>query len=174
MSVLRHYRAEQARRTSEKTGRPLEPATVLDSRRLLMTFLRWAAEEEYPVDPRILKLKAPKVPLKEPTVYHIAHVRQVLAACDPRLPQEELAVRILVGSGVRASELCGLAVRAPDGLADLMLDSLVRGRVELRVRWDGGAKGMNLGGCRSPPASRLRSSDTGLAIGGRRIYRRYL
>jgi integrase len=45
-----------------------------------------------------------------------------------------------VGSGVRASELCGLALLAPDGLSDLDLDSLERGRVELRVRWDGGAK----------------------------------
>jgi integrase len=30
---------------------------------------------------------------------------------------------------------------APDGLSDLVLDSIERGRVELRVRWDGGAKG---------------------------------
>jgi integrase len=30
---------------------------------------------------------------------------------------------------------------APDGLSDLVLDSLERGRVELRVRWDGGANG---------------------------------
>ena len=46
-----------------------------------------------------------------------------------------------MGSGVRNSEVCGLAVDGPDGLSDLMLDSLNRGRVELRVRWDGGAKG---------------------------------
>jgi hypothetical protein len=39
----------------------------------------------------------------------------------------------VVGSGVRESEVCGLAVRGPDGLSDLMLDSLTRGRVELRV-----------------------------------------
>jgi integrase/recombinase XerD len=32
-------------------------------------------------------------------------------------------------------------VRGPDGLPDLMLDSLDHGRVELRVRWDAGAKG---------------------------------
>jgi integrase len=48
---------------------------------------------------------------------------------------------MLVGGGVRAAQLCGLAVRGPDGLPDLMLDSLDRGRVELRVRWDAGAKG---------------------------------
>ncbi len=50
-------------------------------------------------------------------------------------------MRLLVGSGVRISELAGLAVRAPDGLGDLMLDLLERGRAELRVRWDAGAKG---------------------------------
>jgi integrase len=32
-------------------------------------------------------------------------------------------------------------VTAPDGLSDLMMDSMQRGRVELYVRWDGGAKG---------------------------------
>ena len=122
--------------------RPCMTRTLHDSHRLLATFLRWAEAEGYPVDPRILKLKAPKVPLKEPTVYHIASLRRVLAVCSSEFPQEELAVRILIGSGVRASELCGLAVQGPDGLPDVMLDSLVRGRVELRVRWDGGAKGL--------------------------------
>src|SRR2546428_6258655 len=73
------------------------------------------------------RLKAPRVPLKEATVFHIARLRDVLAACNAERPQEELIVRILVGSGVRAAELCGLAVRGPDGLPDLMLDSLDRG-----------------------------------------------
>jgi integrase len=68
-------------------------------------------------------------------------VREILAACNPRVPQEELAVRILLGSGVREFELCGLALVGPDGMSDLMLGSVVRGRIELRVRWDGGAKG---------------------------------
>ena len=73
------------------------------------------------------------------TVYHVAQVRQVLAACQT--PSEDLAVRILVGSGLRMSELCGLALRAPDGLSDLMIDSLDRGHAELRIRADAGAKG---------------------------------
>src|SRR5919198_3477176 len=81
------------------------------------------------------------MPEKEPTVYHIAELRAILAACKGTPPAEELAVRILVGAGVRASELCGLAVVGPDGLPDVMTDSLSRGRVELRVRWDAGAKG---------------------------------
>jgi integrase len=81
------------------------------------------------------------VPDKEPTVYHIAQVRKVLAACNAAVPTEDLVVRILVGSGLRRAEICGLAVLGPDGLSDVMTDSLGRGRVELRVRWDAGAKG---------------------------------
>ena len=42
---------------------------------------------------------------------------------------------------MRCAELVGLCVAGPDGLPDLMLDSVDRGRVELRVRWDAGAKG---------------------------------
>lgn len=73
--------------------------------------------------------------------YHIAQVRKVLAACSPDVPTEDLMVRLLVGSGIRRAEVCGLAATASDGLPDLMEDSMQRGRVELRVRWDAGAKG---------------------------------
>lgn len=140
VDLVREYRVWVAQRPTNR-GRLPEPATLNDLHRLLMTFLRWAEDEGYAVDPRMRRLKAPRVPLKEATVFHIAQLRDVLAACNPERPQEELIVRMLVGSGVRAAELCGLAVRGPDGLPDLMLDSLDRGRVELRVRWDAGAKG---------------------------------
>jgi hypothetical protein len=40
---------------------------------------------------------------------------------------------------VRISELCGIAIKAPDGLPDLMLDSVERGR--------GGAAGSLGWGC---------------------------
>src|SRR5260370_38203083 len=105
-----------------------------------MTVLRGAEAEGYAFDTRMRRLKAPCVPLKEATVFHIAQLREVLAACNAERAQEELIIRMLVGSGVRAAEPCGLAVRAPDGLSDLMLDSLDRGRVELRVTWDAGAQ----------------------------------
>jgi integrase len=64
------------------------------------------------------------------------------AVCNPHQPQEALAVRILIGSGLRRAELCGLCVEAPDGLSDLLLDSLDRGVAEIRVRPEAGAKGM--------------------------------
>jgi integrase len=140
IGTVRSYRAREATRIG-KHGRQLRPHTVLDSHKTLLTFLRWCRTEGYEFDPRILELKRPKVPKPEADVYHMSQLKAVLAACNRRVPQEELAVRILVGSGVRASELCGLALVGPDGLSDVMTDSLARGRVELRVRWDGGAKG---------------------------------
>ena len=140
VDLVREYRVWLATTPTTRGGLP-QPATLNDLHRLLMTFLRWAEDEGYAVDPRLRRLKAPKVPMKEATVFHIAQLRSILAACLQERPQEELIVRMLVGSGVRAAELCGLAVRGPDGLPDLMLDSLDRGRVELRVRWDAGAKG---------------------------------
>jgi integrase len=140
IGTMRAYRAELTTRIS-KNGRRLRPHSVFDSHRALLTFLRWARTEGYEFDSRVLELPRPKVPRPEADVYHMTQLRAVLAACNPSVPQEELSVRILVGSGLRASELCGLALVGPDGLSDIMLDSLARGRVELRVRWDGGAKG---------------------------------
>jgi integrase len=137
---VRTYRAFLATKLG-KWGRPLAPKTILESHRAVLCFLRWARREGYAVDARILELAAPRVPDKEPTVYHIAQVRKILAACNAKVPTEDLVVRILVGSGLRREELCGLAVVGPDGLSDVMTDSLSSGRVELRVRWNAGAKG---------------------------------
>jgi integrase/recombinase XerD len=134
------YRAQEAARIG-KHGRKLRPHTVQDAHKALFTFLRWARSRKYELDPDILELKRPRVPKPEADVYHMSQLRKILSACNRQVPQEELMVRILVGSGVRASELRGLALTGPDGLSDVMTDSLTRGRVELRVRWDAGAKG---------------------------------
>lgn len=136
--LLRRYRAELAQRLG-RHGRPLQPESLHASHRALRVFLRWAEAEGFAIDPRTLRLPAPRLPAKEMGVFHIEQIRRIRAACEH--PVEDLAVRILVGAGLRMGELCGLALRAPDGLPDLMTDSIQRGRVELRVRWDAGAKG---------------------------------
>jgi integrase len=99
VSRLRVYRAQLATRPGRRHGQPLQPKTILESHRAILCFLRWARREGYHVDGRILELTAPRVPDKEPTVYHIAQLRKVLAACNPAVPTEDLVVRILVGSG---------------------------------------------------------------------------
>ncbi|HEX6548169.1 MAG TPA: hypothetical protein VF134_05455 [Candidatus Dormibacteraeota bacterium] len=109
--TLRRFRAELAV-TPHRFGGQLQPSTLPCSHRAIRAFL---------------------------SVYHVAQLRKMLSACSS--PVEETALRILIGSGVRLSELFGLAVKGPDGLLDLMIDSLDRGHAELRVRWDAGAKG---------------------------------
>lgn len=135
---LRGFRAHMAARP-RPDGKPLQPETLHASHRALHTLFAWAERDGYTVDRRLLRLPAPRHPRKEATLYHLTQLRTILGAC--RRPEETIAVRILVGSGVRISELSGLAVQAPDGLPDLMLDSMERGRPELRICWDAGAKG---------------------------------
>lgn len=137
---VRCFRAELATRMG-KYRRPLAPKTILEYHRAILCFPRWARREGYSVDQRILDLTPPRVPDKEPTVYHIAQVKKLFAACNPAVPTEDLVIRILVGSGLRREELCGLCVVGQDGLSDVMTDSWGHGRVELRVRWNAGAKG---------------------------------
>ncbi len=96
VDLVREYRVGMAQRPTNR-GRPPESATLNDLHRRLMTFLRWAEDEGYAVDTRMRRLKAPQVPLKEATVFHIAQLRDVFAACDPERPQEELIVRIAGG-----------------------------------------------------------------------------
>jgi integrase len=131
--AMRAYRLHLATRAG-KHGRRLSSHTVLHSHTSILSFMRWADAEGYDIDVRILDLPRPKVSEPEPDVFHMDQLRSVLEACNPALPQEALAVRILVGSGLRASELCGLAVAAPDGMSDVLMDRLPDG-VELRVRW---------------------------------------
>lgn len=138
---VNHLRAFRAFMTERRRpdGQPLQAATLHASHRAIHTFLAWAELDGYGVDGRMLRLPPPRRPHKEATVFHVTQLRAILTAC--KRPEETLAVRVLVGSGLRISELSGLAVRGPDGLSDVMLDSLERGRAELRVRWDAGAKG---------------------------------
>ena len=110
--VVRQYRADLAARPGLR-GKPIQPETLSGSDRALRTFFRWASAEGYPVAPRILALPKVRVPWKEPTLFHVRQLREILAACNPKLPQEALAVRLLVGAGVRRLELCGLAIEGP-------------------------------------------------------------
>src|SRR5260370_16339745 len=95
VDLVREYRVRVAQRPTNR-GRLPEPATVNDLHRLLMTFLRWAEDEGYAVDPRMRRLKAPRVPLKEATVLHIVQLRPVLPACNPHRPQKHLTVPFLL------------------------------------------------------------------------------
>src|ERR1051326_1699466 len=60
VAVMRDYRLALVNRVSTPTDRPLQPVTILDVPRRLLTFMRWAANEQYGIDSRILTLKPPR------------------------------------------------------------------------------------------------------------------
>jgi len=110
------------------------------SQRALRTFFGWAADEDYRIDDRILKLDKIKLPDREADLFHLALLSRVLSACSAET--ENVIVRILVGSGARISEVPGISRKEPDGLPDLTLDSLDRGHTDLRLRWDERTQGL--------------------------------
>ena len=121
----------QERGHTRLVGQPLQHTTLMASQRALRTFFAWAEEEGYVIDGRILKLRKTRVPQKDATVYTLAQMDAILAACAS--PTEELAIRLLVGTGVRLSEAVGVCLRGPDGLPDLETDNLGRGCATLRA-----------------------------------------
>ena len=114
VGVMRLYRAYLAERPSRNGGR-LQPATILDSHRALSTLFRWARSEGYPVDARILELKRPRVPDKEPDVFHIAQLRQILAACTRRSHRRNWRSESWSGRESAAPSSAASPPRAPTG-----------------------------------------------------------
>jgi integrase len=66
----------------------------------------WAAREGYAVDAGLLRVKTPRVAEKELVIYGKQQLGEVLNEAPAGWPR--LAVRILVGTGLRISELCDL------------------------------------------------------------------
>lgn len=149
VGTVREYRAFLSGRLT-RAGQPLRPKTIAESHNVLpalMTFLKWARAEGYEVQPRILELKRPRVPAAEPTVYHVAQLREVLRACEEHRPEEAVAVRILVrfrrarvgalrpergGTGRAAGPDARLAA-ARSGRAARPLDAGAKGKKSRRV-----------------------------------------
>lgn len=107
------------------------PGGIHGHARAARAFLHWATEEEL-VDPRIVaRLKMPKVPKTMVRGFDPNEVDALLAAArHTLLPDRDAAiVLLLLDSGLRASELCGLR------LEDLGVDRiLVRGK-GAKERW---------------------------------------
>jgi integrase/recombinase XerD len=131
-ALRQHLAAEQARGLAENT--------VHGSFQSLHAFGSWASRENYPVDPALLRVRAPKVSQKEMEVYSVDQLEAIFRAVPPGWPQ--VAVQILLGTGMRVSELCDLTVEdiEDDGEA-----------TTLKIRRGKGAKFR-----RAPVSSRLR------------------
>jgi site-specific recombinase XerD len=91
----------------------LAPATADVRLTAVKQYAAWlVAEDELDTDP-IVQLKAPKLGEKVVRPLSAAEIKALLATCrgkDLMNRRDEAIIRLLLGSGLRASELCGLQV----------------------------------------------------------------
>ena len=99
---------ELKRYLGELRDRDLADNTIHGFFEVLRAFASWADREGYPVDPALLRTRAPKVAQKEVETYSTEQIERIFAAASPGWPT--MAVKVLLGTGMRLSELCGLIV----------------------------------------------------------------
>ncbi len=99
---------EVKRYVVELQDRSLAPNTVHGCFQVLRSFANWSHAQGYPIDPALLRLRAPKLPQVEMESYTQAQLDAILD-CAP-CPWARLAMQILLGTGVRISELCAVLV----------------------------------------------------------------
>ncbi|HEY8863452.1 MAG TPA: phage integrase N-terminal SAM-like domain-containing protein, partial [Candidatus Dormibacteraeota bacterium] len=99
---------EFKRYLAELQARGLSDYSVRGHFQVLKAFGNWACREGYPVEPAMLRVRAPKVAQKEMESFAPQQIETVLREADAGWPR--IAVEILLGTGMRVGELCALAL----------------------------------------------------------------
>jgi integrase/recombinase XerD len=117
---------EVKRYLAELQGRGLTPNTVHGCFETLKAFANWAVREQYPVDPGVLRARAPQVPQQEMETYSEAQLEAILQAAPEGWPR--MVVLILLGTGMRVSELCALKQLDVEDEGDAVFLKIKRGK----------------------------------------------
>jgi integrase/recombinase XerC len=92
----------------------------------LKAFGNWACREGYPVEPAMLRVRAPKVAQKEMESFAPKQIEIVLHEAGAGWPR--IAVEILLGTGMRVGELCALALEDVEDDGDATFLKIKRGK----------------------------------------------
>jgi len=107
-------------------ARGLAENTVHGSFQTIKALANWAVREGYDVDPALLRVRAPKVAVKEMETYTSAQLQTLLRAVPAGW--STLAVQILLGTGMRLGELCALALEDVEDDGEAMFLKIRRGK----------------------------------------------
>jgi integrase/recombinase XerD len=97
---------ELKRYLGELRDRGLADNTIHGFFEILKALANWAAREGYPVDPALLRVRAPQVAQKEVETYATDQLAAIFQATPAGWPT--VAIQTLLGTGMRLSELCEL------------------------------------------------------------------
>jgi integrase/recombinase XerC len=117
---------EFKRYLAELQGRGLAPNTVHGCFETVKAFANWAARENYPIDPAVLRARAPKVPQLEMETYSDAQIEALLREAPEGWPR--MAILILLGTGMRVGELCALTLTDVEDEGDAAFLKIQRGK----------------------------------------------
>lgn len=112
---LRRFLADARTRTNPQTGAPLSSYTLHGYMQVIKGFLNWCADEDL-VSARLAKrIEMPHVDIKVIETFSPDQIKRLFAACEqdrtPALVMRDKAIlSILLDTGIRASELCGLTL----------------------------------------------------------------
>ncbi len=98
--------SELRRFLAECQDRQLSENTVRGFFQVIRAFANWGVREGYAVDSSVLRVRAPKVALKEMQTYSPQQLEPIFTAA--KAGWQRMAVQVLLGTGMRISELCDL------------------------------------------------------------------
>jgi len=131
--------------------RGLSANTVHGFFEVVRAFANWALREGFAVDPAVIRMRPPKVPITELETYNAAQQDAMLTGAAPGWPR--LAVQILLGTGMRVGELAALSVATSKTKARSAFSKSAKARAPSFV------------GCGSPADCDERSGATSTARG---------
>lgn len=111
---------------AEEQARGLADNTVHGGFQVLRSFGNWACREGYPVDPALLRIRAPKVAQKEMESFTPQQVDAILHETKPGWPH--MAVAILLGTGMRVGEMCALTLEDVEDDGEATFLKIKRGK----------------------------------------------
>lgn len=112
--LVRRY-LDTRRTAISRTGKPLDSHTLHGHARAIRAFLRWAVKDDL-LDERVPKrLEMPKREQKVMTVFSPEQVGALFRACEGAespafVARDKAILAVLLDTGVRAQELCGLTL----------------------------------------------------------------
>ena len=107
-------------------ARGLAENTVHGAFQTIKALAKWAVREGYPVDAALLRVRAPKVAVKEMETYTSAQLKTIFEATPVGWPI--VAVQILLGTGMRLGELCALELEDMEDDGEAMFLKIRRGK----------------------------------------------